>query len=95
MEGGFQVDVILSSLRELQKGSKHSWPWFYYFKNSSAKAQNERVLAGEYAKRKQIEAKLEATNGKLIATSEKQNKMKETLQVAELKVAQTQAQAKM
>ncbi len=53
------------------------------------------MLAGEYAKRKQIEAKLEATNGKLIATSEKQNKMKETLQVAELKVAQTQAQAKM
>ncbi len=60
-----------------------------------AKAQNERVLAGEYAKRKQIEAQLEVTNGKLIATSEKQNKMKETLQVAELKVAQTQAQAKM
>ncbi len=60
-----------------------------------AKSQNERVLAGEYAKRKQIEAQLEATNSKLITTTEKHNKMKEMLQVAELKVAQTQAQAKM
>ena len=59
------------------------------------KCQNERVLAEEYAKRKRLEAQLEATNAKLHVTSDRSNKMKETLQVAELKVAQSQAQAKM
>ncbi len=60
-----------------------------------AKSQNESILAREYAKRKQIETQLETTNNKLITVTEKHSKMKEILQVAELKVAQTQAQTKM
>ena len=63
--------------------------------NFTEKSQNETVLAEEYAKRKQVETQLEATSTKLVAISDKHNKMKETLQIAELKVAQTQAQAKM
>lgn len=53
------------------------------------------MLAEEYVKRKRLEVQLEATNAKLYATSDRSNKMKETLHVAELKVAQSQAQAKM
>ena len=95
---GFQVDVILNSLRELQKGSVYMIVLsllFLHSSNFTEKSQNEKVLAEEYAKRKQVETQLEAVSTKLVAISDKHNKMKETLQIAELKVAQTQAQAKM
>ena len=59
------------------------------------KGRNERILAEEYGKRKQLEAQLEEALSKHKAASDKNSKMKEAMKVAEMKVAQTQAQVKM
>ena len=59
------------------------------------KCRNEKVLAEEYTKRKQQETQLESVIAKHKTVAQKNVKMKEAMKVAEMKVAQTQAQVKM
>ena len=61
----FQVDIILSSLKELQQGNNgctgyHTRTHTSYLFSTVEKLRKEKVLAEEYGKRKQLEAKLEA-----------------------------------
>ena len=95
---GFQVDIILNSLKELQEG-KRKIPLSDFlqllFLLSPEKGRNERILAEEYHKRKELEAELEEATSKYRVVSEKHAKVKEAVNVTELKVSQTQAQVKM
>ena len=61
----------------------------------SEKGRNERILAEEYGKRKELEAQLEVVDSEHKIAAEKNSRMKEAIKVAEMKVAQIQAQAKM
>ena len=67
----------------------------YFFLLSPEKGRNERILAEEYHKRKELEAELEEATSKYRVVSEKHAKVKEAVNVTELKVTQTQAQVKM
>lgn len=67
------------------------WTQFIY----TEKGRNERILCEEYKKRKELEAQLEEALATHKVASDKNSKMKEAMKVAEMKVAQTQAQVKM
>ena len=67
----------------------------YFFLLSPEKGRNERILAEEYHKRKELEVELEEATSKYRVVSEKHAKVKEAVNVTELKVTQTQAQVKM
>lgn len=100
MDGSvFQVDIILNSLKELQNGWNNSPSLesscnkIYFI--SPEKGRNERVLAEEYGRRKELEAQLEEATSKHTVASERNAKMREAMNVAEMKVAQIQDQVKM
>ena len=63
--------------------------------SSPEKGRNERTLAGECRKRKELEAQLEEVNSEHKIAADKNSRMKEAMKVAEMKVAQIQAQVKM
>ena len=95
---GFQVDIILNSLKELQEGKRKvplSDVLQLFLLLSPEKGRNERILAEEYHKRKELEAELEEATSKYRVVSEKHAKVKEAVNVTELKVSQIQAQVKM
>lgn len=65
-----QVDVIFSSLKELQEGGQVDRPtsedFIFDHVFPPEKLRNEKVLAEEYSKRKQLEAKV-ATGIKILS----------------------------
>ena len=91
----FRVDVILNSLKELQEGKKTTFSFSFVNLVYTEKGRNERILCEEYKKRKELEAQLEEALATHKVASDKNSKMKEAMKVAEMKVAQTQAQVKM
>lgn len=59
------------------------------------KGRNEQILAEEYGKRRQLEAELEKATAIHKTASEKNSRSREAMNVAEMKVEQTQAQVKL
>lgn len=97
---GFQVDIIFNSLKELQEGELRICTCHCHAVTingicSSEKGRNEHILAEECKKRKELEAQLEEVNSEHKIAADKNSKMKETMKVAEMKVARIQAQVKM
>ncbi|KAL5456915.1 hypothetical protein EMCRGX_G034142 [Ephydatia muelleri] len=71
----FQVEVIFKSIKELQ----------------NERLENEKLLAEEIAKRKEIESTLDAVTLRYSVVSEKHAKISETVRLAEQKVAHAQS----
>ena len=67
----------------------------FIFLSLSEKGRNERILAEEFGKRKKLEAELEEVTSKQTVASVKNTRMRDTVNVAEMKLMQLQDQVKM